>query len=101
MILDMNNGFQLEELILKRQRNCSASPLGAYLCTQYDFLQFSHEYVGILRKVDPSMHTTFPLKLVESGVEYESYYKRIPNCPILRNSVVMGTTCKNYQVRLN
>lgn len=71
----LNNGFELEELvreccivnpshlpvltpplsfrcqIIKRQRYCSAFGLGTYLCVQFDFLVFTHEFIATFRKV--------------------------------------------------
>lgn len=39
----LDAGFEIEELIMKRQRNCKMSPLGVYLANKYDFLTFTHE----------------------------------------------------------
>jgi hypothetical protein len=39
----MYEGFELVELIFKRQRFCRFSPLGVYLSAKYDFLTFTHE----------------------------------------------------------
>lgn len=47
----INEGFELEELIVKRQRYCAMFGLGTYLCVQFDFLCFTHEFVATLRKV--------------------------------------------------
>jgi hypothetical protein len=76
--LYLNNGFELEELvglglaevaiilnfliyffgvdykIIKRQRYCSAFGLGTYLCVQFDFLVFTHEFIATFKKVLPS-----------------------------------------------
>ncbi|KAJ2517812.1 hypothetical protein GGI11_003050 [Coemansia sp. RSA 2049] len=51
----INNGFELDELIIKRQRYCQAFGLGTYLCVQFDFLMFTHEFIATLRKV-PKEH---------------------------------------------
>ena len=67
------------------------APLGKYLCTIHDFLVFTHEFVIILRKVPPKEHTQFPLIQVVSDISYISTIRKIPTCPIDRNSVVMGT----------
>ncbi|KAJ2474905.1 hypothetical protein IWW47_006610, partial [Coemansia sp. RSA 2052] len=45
------HGFVLDELIVKRQRYCQAFGLGMYLCVQFDFLMFTHEFIATLRKV--------------------------------------------------
>ncbi|KAI9501531.1 hypothetical protein BX070DRAFT_37661 [Coemansia spiralis] len=45
------NGFELDELLVKRQRYCQAFGLGTYLCVQFDFLMFTHEFIATLRKV--------------------------------------------------
>jgi hypothetical protein len=37
--------------IIKRQRYCSAFGLGTYLCVQFDFLVFTHEFIATFRKV--------------------------------------------------
>ena len=47
----INEGFELEELIVKRQRYCAMFGLGTYLCVQFDFLCFTHEFVATLRKI--------------------------------------------------
>ncbi|KAJ1826618.1 hypothetical protein LPJ56_002085 [Coemansia sp. RSA 2599] len=44
-------GFELDELLVKRQRYCQAFGLGTYLCVQFDFLMFTHEFIASLRKV--------------------------------------------------
>ncbi|KAJ1966446.1 hypothetical protein GGI12_000090 [Dipsacomyces acuminosporus] len=44
-------GFELDELIVKRQRYCQAFGLGMYLCVHFDFLMFTHEFIATLRKV--------------------------------------------------
>ncbi|KAJ2781859.1 hypothetical protein H4R18_002622 [Coemansia javaensis] len=44
-------GFELDELVVKRQRYCQAFGLGTYLCVQFDFLMFTHEFIAALRKV--------------------------------------------------
>ena len=36
---------------MKRQRYCAMFGLGTYLCVQFDFLCFKHEFIATLRKV--------------------------------------------------
>lgn len=49
--LYIDQGFELEELVIKRQRYCSAFGLGTYLCVQFDFLVFTHEFIATFKKV--------------------------------------------------
>ncbi|CEP07971.1 hypothetical protein [Parasitella parasitica] len=49
--LYIDQGFELEELIVKRQRYCSAFGLGTYLCVQFDFLIFTHEFIATFKKI--------------------------------------------------
>lgn len=37
--------------VIKRQRYCSAFGLGTYLCVQFDFLVFTHEFIGTFKKI--------------------------------------------------
>ncbi|KAJ3273827.1 Kinesin-like protein kif3b [Terramyces sp. JEL0728] len=48
--LYLKEGFELEELIIKKQRHCQGAELGKYLSVQYDFLVMEHEYIAIFRK---------------------------------------------------
>ncbi|KAI7883175.1 hypothetical protein K492DRAFT_235544 [Lichtheimia hyalospora FSU 10163] len=94
----IDNGFELEELVIKRQRYCSAFGLGTYLCVQFDFLVFTHEFIATFRKI--------PLNNIDRMVPQEadphqqtsqdqiklSYTRHgVPSSAILRKSVVMGT----------
>ncbi|KAI8827096.1 uncharacterized protein EV422DRAFT_563174 [Fimicolochytrium jonesii] len=92
----MDNGFQLEELIVKRQRYCQMAPLGTFLCTQYNFLMFTHEFVAILRKVGKDDAGFAFLQNKRSGIlspiAKTSKCRQVPHSPIDRASVVMGTT---------
>lgn len=45
----IDGGFELEEIIVKRQRYCAGGGLGHFLSKQYDFLQFDYEYIATLR----------------------------------------------------
>ncbi|KAK9722491.1 hypothetical protein K7432_002643 [Basidiobolus ranarum] len=90
----MERGFELEELVVKRQRYCSAFGLGTYLCVQYDFLIFTHEFLVTLRKVDPDKVITHSISDNQSSiheVKITETTRGIPYCPIARKSVVMGT----------
>jgi hypothetical protein len=44
--------------IIKRQRYCSAFGLGTYLCVQFDFLVFTHEFIATFRKVPCNSNDT-------------------------------------------
>ncbi|KNC99570.1 uncharacterized protein SPPG_04959 [Spizellomyces punctatus DAOM BR117] len=92
----INDGFELEELIVKRQRYCQMAPLGTYLCTQYNFLMFTHEFIAILRKVDDRQHSgLFSYLKVDDDHDFHVNPTRIlrviPAAPIDRTSIVMGT----------
>ncbi|KAI9103720.1 hypothetical protein DFS34DRAFT_605564 [Phlyctochytrium arcticum] len=106
----MDVGFEVESLIVKRQRYCQMAPLGTWLCTRYDFLMFTHEFVAILRKKEWSSIQDGEC-LTEDGAESEDVsnnlheiertQRRIPTSPIDRSSIVMGTvwtftTCAEY-----
>jgi len=58
----INEGFELEELVVKRQRYCAMFGLGTYLCVQFDFLCFTHEFIATLRKVPKEEHDTMILE---------------------------------------
>ncbi|OZJ06488.1 hypothetical protein BZG36_00497 [Bifiguratus adelaidae] len=92
----MNAGFELEELIVKRQRYCSAYGLGTFLSVQYDFLCFTHEFIATLRKAErpqePPMRCFETTETTSSKHIVINYTKReVPPSPISRKSVVMGT----------
>ncbi|KAJ3052433.1 hypothetical protein HK097_006276 [Rhizophlyctis rosea] len=109
----LNNGFVLDEMIIRRQRFNTMAPLGVYLCTHYDFLMFAHEYVFILKKVSaatcgpewanrlldsvnlPPGSAEAPLiaavPAIVSNVAYHRTARPIPSSPIERHSIVMGT----------
>ncbi|KAF9317926.1 hypothetical protein BG003_000155 [Podila horticola] len=90
----INHGFELEELIVKRQRYCAMFGLGTYLCVQFDFLCFTHEFIATLRKVPKEGHDTMILSpdySLLNLVEVTGTVRAIPSCPIERKSVVMGS----------
>ncbi|KAJ2900374.1 hypothetical protein IWW38_000541 [Coemansia aciculifera] len=93
----IDHGFVLEELIVKRQRYCQAFGLGMYLCVQFDFLMFTHEFIATLRKVPKdhvdSMRLSFGECPEESGLVRVagSVRREVPLSPIERKSVVMGS----------
>ncbi|KAF9180201.1 hypothetical protein BGZ50_006380 [Haplosporangium sp. Z 11] len=90
----INEGFVLEELIVKRQRYCAMFGLGTYLCVQFDFLCFTHEFVATLRKVPKEEIDTMILEpdyTLLDDVNITSTLRSIPSCPIERKSVVMGS----------
>ncbi|KAJ2283757.1 hypothetical protein GGH14_000632 [Coemansia sp. RSA 370] len=111
-------GFELDELIVKRQRYCQAFGLGTYLCVQFDFLMFTHEFIATLRKVPKSqinrMHLTAeqyrenrelgfhgetsPSSMIGIGSRLANLItvksrtlREVPPSPIERKGVVMGS----------
>ncbi|KAG2182854.1 hypothetical protein INT44_005835 [Umbelopsis vinacea] len=92
--LYINDGFELEELIIKRQRYCSAFGLGTYLCVQFDFLVFTHEFIATFRKVPRNSNDkmdSFDASNTKSQMRITYTCREIPRSPIARKSVVMGT----------
>ncbi|KAF9121421.1 hypothetical protein BGW39_010555 [Mortierella sp. 14UC] len=90
----INEGFELEELIVKRQRYCAMFGLGTYLCVQFDFLCFTHEFIATLRKVPKEEIDTMildPDYSILENVGISSIVRAIPSCPVERKSVVMGS----------
>ncbi|KAG0287040.1 hypothetical protein BGZ96_008984 [Linnemannia gamsii] len=90
----INEGFELEELIVKRQRYCAMFGLGTYLCVQFDFLCFTHEFIATLRKVPKEEIDTMILEpdyAILDDVGITSTVRAIPSCPVERKSVVMGS----------
>ncbi|KAF9140144.1 hypothetical protein BGX30_006975 [Mortierella sp. GBA39] len=90
----INEGFELEELIVKRQRYCAMFGLGTYLCVQFDFLCFTHEFIATLRKVPKEEIDTMILEpdyAMLDDVGITSTVRAIPSCPVERKSVVMGS----------
>ena len=104
----IDQGFELDELIIKRQRYCQAFGLGTYLCVQFDFLMFTHEFIATLRKVpkdaiDPMILSASDYKAttssiptpIDNSLQFVSIKSRtirpIPQCPIDRKSVIMGS----------
>ncbi|KAI8061150.1 hypothetical protein BC940DRAFT_336987 [Gongronella butleri] len=89
-------GFEMEELIVKRQRYCSAFGLGTYLCVQFDFLVFTHEFIATFRKIPMENidRMTLPAEsAVDKAptVQVTKTMHGIPPSAVLRKSVVMGT----------
>ncbi|KAG0043635.1 hypothetical protein BGZ83_011193 [Gryganskiella cystojenkinii] len=90
----IDEGFELEELVVKRQRYCAMFGLGTYLCVQFDFLCFTHEFIATLRKVPKEGHDTMVLRpdySILDHVKISSQLHATPSCPIERKSVVMGS----------
>ncbi|KAJ1913092.1 hypothetical protein H4219_005352 [Mycoemilia scoparia] len=104
----IDQGFEIDEVVIKRQRYCQAMGLGTYLCVQFDFLMFTHEFILSLRKVPKDKIDRMILsdneykeingslppedKDKEEMIEVKSREIRpIPQCPIDRKSVVMGS----------
>ncbi|KAJ2789108.1 hypothetical protein H4R21_006829, partial [Coemansia helicoidea] len=109
-------GFELEELVVKRQRYCQMFGLGTYLCVQFDFLMFTHEFIATLRKVprplvdpmhladrhydeDPALGfhaaaaaaAASPPAAAAIVVVGGRTVREVPPSPIERKSVVMGS----------
>jgi hypothetical protein len=63
----IDQGFELEELIIKKQRHCQGSILGAYLSYQYDFLLIQHEFIAIFKK---SKHPSTPFMKTINLIPY-------------------------------
>ncbi|KAI8638993.1 hypothetical protein BD408DRAFT_446320 [Parasitella parasitica] len=92
--LYIDQGFELEELIVKRQRYCSAFGLGTYLCVQFDFLIFTHEFIATFKKVPHHQIDKMALELDDEPDIANSYnitLYGIPPSAIVRKSRVMGT----------
>ncbi|KAI7896252.1 uncharacterized protein EV154DRAFT_411870 [Mucor mucedo] len=91
--LYIDQGFELEELVIKRQRYCSAFGLGTYLCVQFDFLVFTHEFIATFKKVPKENTDKMAIsKDNESDVlEMNRTMHGVPSSAIMRKSVVMGT----------
>ncbi|KAJ1669406.1 hypothetical protein EV182_008780, partial [Spiromyces aspiralis] len=111
----VDQGFELDEIIIKRQRYCQMFGLGTYLCVQFDFLMFTHEFILTLRKVPRDKSNRMILDDADycsgggpkrdtgqrEGGECNSCHmmvrvksravRPIPHCPIDRRSVVMGS----------
>ncbi|KAG0245144.1 hypothetical protein BGX31_007855 [Mortierella sp. GBA43] len=94
----INEGFEVEEFIVKRQRYCSMFGLGTYLCVQFDFLCFTHEFVVTLRKIPKNQIDTMILEpdrqadfTLLDNLRITSTTRAVPSCPIERKSVVMGS----------
>ncbi|RKP13432.1 hypothetical protein BJ684DRAFT_16167 [Piptocephalis cylindrospora] len=86
-------GFVIDEVILKRQRNCSQYNLGTILSIQYDFLVFTHEFIITFRKphendrpLPPPLEWPVMPKIASNCTE-----RTIPVAPIDRKSVAMGS----------
>jgi hypothetical protein len=96
--------------VVKRQRYCSAFGLGTFLCVQYDFLCFTHEFIIIMRKMPKTEDyyicnagkyhdrmlfvmclLNFVIELDESTFATTETLRRVPALPIQRQSVIMGT----------
>ncbi|KAI8339815.1 hypothetical protein BD560DRAFT_412468 [Blakeslea trispora] len=95
MRLYIDNGFELEELIVKRQRYCSAFGLGSVLCVQYDFLVFTHEFIATFRKIPQENIDRMLINDADGGLQEKANCRRtirgVPSSAITRKSVVMGT----------
>lgn len=66
--------------------------LGTYLCVQYDFLVFTHEFVSTVRKPDKDEDILdYSLRHPDFIPELKETIREIPTLPIDRKSVIMGT----------
>ncbi|KAI9255496.1 hypothetical protein BY458DRAFT_520176 [Sporodiniella umbellata] len=86
----IDQGFEMEELVIKRQRYCSAFGLGTYLCVQFDFLVFTHEFITTFRKIPKE---NIDRMLIKEGpaLPVKRTMRAVPSSAIMRKSVVMGT----------
>ncbi|KAI9470552.1 MAG: hypothetical protein EXX96DRAFT_491184 [Benjaminiella poitrasii] len=89
--LYIDHGFELEELIIKRQRYCSAFGLGTYLCVQFDFLVFTHEFIATFKKIPAENINRMLIDYHSKVIEIKRTLRGIPSSAILRKSRVMGT----------
>ncbi|KAI0244201.1 hypothetical protein L0F63_007215, partial [Massospora cicadina] len=97
----LDNGFEVEEMIIKRQRQCQMFGLGTYLSAHYGFLIFTHEYIFTLKKVNkdcrpppalrPFLRPPEEVNLWKTAVRIHRRRRAIPTYPIERSSVIMGT----------
>ncbi|KAI9294500.1 hypothetical protein K502DRAFT_365787 [Neoconidiobolus thromboides FSU 785] len=95
----MNIGFELEELILKRQRQCQMYGLGTYLSEKFDFLILTHEYIAIFRKRKKEVSKRIAAILLSPEdvlygkgiIKVELIAHGVPNYPINRKENIMGT----------
>ncbi|PWA00245.1 hypothetical protein BB558_003706 [Smittium angustum] len=74
----IDNGFDMIELIVKRQRHCQAFGLGLHLCVQYDFLVFTHEYIVTFRKVPKTQDEHLIYKEINAQKQV-NYYTELPD----------------------
>jgi SAM-dependent methyltransferase len=78
--LYLRNGFEMVELIVKRQRHCQGSLMGSYLSNQHDFLMIQHEFMAAFRKVEGSPHCIFSdLKELQQRSENELSLRSVSN----------------------
>ncbi|KAI8090612.1 hypothetical protein BDF21DRAFT_460039 [Thamnidium elegans] len=98
MRLYIDQGFELEELVIKRQRYCSAFGLGTYLCVQFDFLVFTHEFIATFKKLPKENTDKMELVIKDKELDSRSIKVKVnrnlhgvPSSAIMRKSVVMGT----------
>lgn len=91
-------GFEIEELILKRQRCCSGTSKGASLSIVHDFLIITHEYLIVFKKpIIPlenpedqfAMDLETPLTL--SSLPQSRSLSVIPEKNLAGQSLVVGT----------
>lgn len=97
----LDNGFEVEEMIVKRQRQCQMYGLGTFLSAHYGFLIFTHEYIFTLRKVKkgckpptalrPFLRPPEEISLWKKAVQIHRHCRAVPTYPIERSSVIMGT----------
>ncbi|KAG1471652.1 hypothetical protein G6F56_002000 [Rhizopus delemar] len=78
----IDQGFELEELV--------AFGLGTYLCVQFDFLVFTHEFITTFRKIPKE---NIDRMLIKQGppLPTRRTMRGVPSSAIMRKSVVMGT----------
>ncbi|OMJ29575.1 hypothetical protein AYI69_g919 [Smittium culicis] len=101
----INNGFDIIELIIKKQKNCQMYGLGTRLCTQFDFLLFTHELCKLNEAdyiaIDKDSLREYSIGM---GFNYRTQRQMVKSLPTDPRKVVMGTvwTFKlNYLAEFN
>lgn len=81
--LYVDQGFEIEEIIIKRQRCCSATSNGAGLSSLYVFLYMMHELFVIFRKAKPILLPLAPPEI---------HYLPLPCIEQVMNSFEKGSS---------
>jgi hypothetical protein len=87
-------GFEVEELIVKRQRYMEYSPLGKILASTFNFQYFNHELVAIVRKAPDPPQFKLPSedsRNVKSLLRCQTTVRRLPFLLLDRKAGAKGT----------